>query len=82
MAASDAGLQSGAGRITTRDAGQGHQVPPVTPEVVSWGHGVRPGTGSSLGDYENHEKDCHGPWAQHLGNADEVMGDRGTGSCC
>ena len=82
MAASDAGLQLGAGRVTTRDTRRGHQVPPVTQEVMSWGHGVCPGTGSSLGDYENHDGDCHRPWAQHLGNADEVMGDQGTGSCC
>lgn len=49
------------------------------------GHRARTGTGSSLGDYESHEGNCHGPGGrqgQHLGNADEVMGDQGMGSSC
>lgn len=36
-AASDADLKSGAGRVATREAGGGHQVPPVTQEVASCG---------------------------------------------
>lgn len=37
------------------------------------------GTGSSLGDYESHSRGLEGDKSQHLRNADEVMGNQGTG---
>lgn len=52
VAASDADLKSGAGRVATTAAKRGHQVPPVTQEVASNGP-LGLGTGSSLGNCEN-----------------------------